>query len=195
MARITKAFIDLDDTLNTFTMSALREVGCHVGHFDYEKFNPAWGMDIIRAANELHPSRTFSKKEFWDSLSEEFWSSVPSSEECQRIIYSCARLVGEENVCILTAFLPDIEKPYVAAAKTRWIKNYIPGWLEGFLIGPDKTPCACPNALLIDDSDKNVHAFRKAGGHAILVPRPWNGLHGRPVMKHIQNQMEGTVTW
>ena len=196
MAKITKIFLDLDDTLNTFTMSALAEVGCPVGLFDFDKFDPSWGMDIVRAANMLHGSRTFSKQEFWDSLSHKFWRSVPPSKECWRIAESCVQLVGQENVCILTAFHPDFEQSYVASAKSQWIHDFLPRWMQSnFLIGPNKIPCADPGALLVDDSDKNVRGFRDAGGHAILVPRPWNTMHGESVMKHLHTQMGEVGRW
>jgi len=196
VAEITKIFVDLDDTLNAFTMSALAEVGCPVGPFDFGKFDPAWGMDIVLAANELHPSRTFSKQEFWDSLSNRFWRHVPPSKECWEIINSCAGFVGQENVCILTAFYPDFEQPHVASAKSQWICGFLPLWLhDNFLIGPNKTHCASPNALLVDDSDENVNAFRAAGGHAILLPRPWNSLHFVPTIKHFNMKIGQAGEW
>ena len=196
MAKITKVFLDLDDTLNAFTMSALAEVGCPVGPFDFDKFDPSWGMDIVRAANMLHGSRIFSKQEFWNSLSHKFWRSLPISEECQEISDACANFVGRENVCILTAFYPDFEQPYVASAKSEWIRDLLPPWMhKNFLIGPNKTPCASPNALLIDDSDKNVDAFRAASGQAILVPRPWNTMHGESTMQHFYVQMREIDSW
>ena len=54
-----------------------------------------------------------------------------------------------------------------------------------FLIGPSKHLCANPETLLIDDSDKNVDSFRKCGGQAVLVPRPWNSLHGLNALDHL----------
>ncbi len=40
--------------------------------------------------------------------------------------------------------------------------------LTGHIIG------AHPNAILIDDNEKEVDDFRTHGGMAILVPQPWN---------------------
>ena len=80
--RATKIFLDLDDVLNSFTMPALAEVGCPVGPYEYEKFNPAWGFNILRAANALHRNRDFTKAEFWRALTATFWSTTPKSQEC-----------------------------------------------------------------------------------------------------------------
>ena len=54
-----------------------------------------------------------------------------------------------------------------------------------YLIGPPKHLCAKPGVLLIDDRDKNVADFLGLGAHAILVPRPWNSLHGREPISYL----------
>ena len=174
----TKIFLDLDDVLNTFTMSALAKVGCPVGPFDFGKYNPEWGFDILTAANALHRERSFTEAEFWGSLNMEFWTGVPKSRECDWLLDLCAALVGRGNVFVLTA-APSKVGDFVASAKVTWIRQNLPDWLqEQYLIGTCKRACASPEAILIDDTDKNVDAFRCAGGQAILVPRPWNSFHG-----------------
>jgi len=173
----TTIFLDLDDVLNTFTLSALKEVGCPIGDFDYNKYNPEWGFDIVSAANDLHPNCEFTTEEFWGLLDENFWATVPQSYECGWLIDLCATLVGHENVCILTAD-PEKVGSKVASAKVEWIHTFLPKWLrEQRLIGTPKWFCARPDALLIDDTDRNTDAFCRAGGQAILFPRPWNSLH------------------
>ena len=196
--KITEILIDLDDTLNSFTMPALNEVGCPVGPYEYSAFDPTWGMDIVTAANNLYPGCTFTKKEFWDSLSEEFWANVPISREADRFLSYCEFLVGKENVCILTAFHLSFEQSYVAAAKADWIKHFLPPWLHGsFLIGPNKKFCAHPGALLIDDSSSNVQRFKEGGGQAITVPRPWTLLHEKSAecLEHVKSKMRGLLEW
>ncbi|KKK51347.1 hypothetical protein LCGC14_3115840, partial [marine sediment metagenome] len=52
--KIKKIVLDLDDVLNDFSMSALKLVGCEVkSSRDFDAFDPAWGYDIIKAANGL----------------------------------------------------------------------------------------------------------------------------------------------
>ena len=63
-----RILLDLDDVCNRFTMYALKRVGCPVDELAYRDFNPAWGWDIVQAANELHPNRQFTPVEFWNSL-------------------------------------------------------------------------------------------------------------------------------
>ena len=76
-----------------------------------------------------------------------------------------------------------ITDPLCVAGKVDWINTEIPREMRrNFLIGPNKAIAARPDALLIDDHDQNVTDFRKAGGHAILMPRPWNSLHDMAIM-------------
>lgn len=170
----TRIFLDLDDVCNRFTMHALRHVGCPVDEFSYDDFDPAWGWDIVAAANALHPSRRFTEAEFWGSLDRKLWATVPESDEFGQFLQRCENLVGAEHVCILSS--PTLD-PDCLAGKLEWIHDHLPKrFHRQFLIGPRKHFCARPDALLVDDSDRNVDAFRAHGGQAILVPRPWNHL-------------------
>lgn len=171
----TRIFLDLDDVLNQFTMPALARVGCNVDLTSFRDFWPGWGFDIIKAANALHPTRSFALTEFWGMFKRTDWANFPKSDEFDFLLQQSEALVGRENICILTTPILD---PNCAAGKMEWIYKNCPKWLHRqYLIGPCKHMCARPDALLIDDSDKNVKAFRDHGGQAILVPRPWNSLH------------------
>ena len=181
----TRILLDLDDVCNRFTMYALKQVGCPIDEFDYRDFNPAWGWDIVCAANALHPTREFTPAEFWGSLDRDVWASVPESGEFETLLRRCEALVGPENVCILSS--PTLD-PDCLAGKLEWIQTHFPRRMHRqFLIGPRKHFCARPDALLIDDGDHNVEAFRAHGGQAILVPRPWNSLHYMPTETHLHD--------
>jgi len=170
----TRIFLDLDDVCNTFTPYALRSVGCPVDVLSFDDCDPLWGYDIVAAANTLHPSRTFTLSSFWESIGRSVWATVPESAEFTLLLRWCEECVGTENVCILTS--PTID-PDCLAGKLEWIHCHLPKRMHRqFLIGPTKHLCARPDALLIDDHEKNVNLFRQHGGQAILVPRPWNSL-------------------
>ena len=181
----TRILLDLDDVCNRFTMYALKHVGCPVDELAYCDFNPAWGWDIVRAANALHPNHQFTPDEFWNSLDRDVWASVPESAEFKALLCRCEELVGSENVCILSSPTHD---PDCLAGKLEWIHDHFPKRMHRqFLIGPRKHFCARPDALLIDDSDRNVEAFRAHGGQALLVPRPWNSLHYMPTLTFLDD--------
>ena len=183
----TRILLDMDDVLNRFTMQALAHVGCAVDPTSFDDFNPAWGFDIIEAANALHPNKglPFTLDSFWGWFSRRDWASWPKSDECNWLIDNCERLVGRENICILTS---PVLNPSCAAGKIEWIYEFCPEWLHRqYLIGPMKHMCARPDALLIDDSDANVEAFQKHGGQAVLVPRPWNSGHKFNAMRYLRD--------
>lgn len=178
----TRIFLDLDDVLNEFTMHALAHVGCFVNVESFDDFRPEWGFDIIKAANSLHPCRSskqvFTEEKFWSFFSRGDWRNLPESMEFEFLLRQSETWVGRENICILTTPILD---PDCSAGKVEWIYNHCPKWLHRqYLIGPPKHFCARPDALLIDDADHNVEAFRACGGQAILLPRPWNADHDRP---------------
>ena len=180
----TRIFLDLDDVLNEFTMSTLKSLGCNI-----EDYDPKWGWDIVRAANASHPLRNFTPSTFWDSLDQKHWATRPESEICSWLIKRSEGLVGRENVHILSA--PTLD-PDCLAGKLEWIHANLPQWIHRqYLLGSQKHLCASPDAVLIDDRDKNVDDFRLAGGRSILVPRPWN--RGNPwsgmPMSAVDNQL------
>ena len=192
---IKRIFLDLDDVLNIFTPWVLRCVGRDI-HLDGREHNPEWGFDIVTAANELPVTETgtelgwnvtFTPETFWANLGREVWRDAPISEEFRYLIHKSQEAVGKENVFILTS---PTSCPESAAGKVEWIQTYCPEWLHRqYLIGPPKWVCA-HESLLFDDSDDNVKAFRAAGGHACLVPRPWNSNHG----KSSWGRIEGTFS-
>jgi hypothetical protein len=188
---IKRIFLDLDDVLNIFTPWALQCVFRDI-HLDGREYNPIWGFDIVAAANGLPVTKkewdlTFTPDSFWKSIERSVWSCAPLSDEFHYLIHKSQEAVGKENVFILTT---PMDCPESAAGKVEWIQAYCPEWLHRqFLIGPPKWVCA-HESLLFDDSDKNVEAFRAAGGHTCLVPRPWNSNHG----KSSWGRIEGTFS-
>lgn len=189
MTPLNEIFIDLDDTLNKFTMEALTEVGCIVNQNDpLSSFNPIWGLDIIKAANASHLRQKFTATQFWGRFSKSFWAGLPRSDEFDFILEESIKLVGKDNICILSR---PTEDPACLAGKLEWIQNHCPPWLHRqYLLGPPKFRCAKPGALLIDDSNDNVDKFYAKRGDAILVPRPWNRRHKENTMNQLACSFE-----
>jgi hypothetical protein len=173
---IKRILLDIDDVCNRFTMSALWHVGCQVDPMD-EATHPGGGdYDIVACANRMFGYDRFTPQTFWDSFPQRFWATIAPSAEFPYLIGWCESLVGNDNICLLTS--PTID-PDCPAGKLEWIQKFCPRWLHRqFQIGPCKQFCAHPDALLIDDADKNVNKFREWGGNALLVPRPWNSANG-----------------
>ena len=181
---IKEIFIDLDDVLNQFTIEALLEVGCNIDvENSFSSYDPAWGFDIIKAANALHPHRKFTTEQFWRSFSKFFWASLPQSDEFDFLLEKSIELVGKENITILSCPTKDSA---CVAGKLEWIQEFCPHWMHRqYLLGPEKWRCAKPGAVLIDDNNDNVDKFYAKGGRTILVPRPWNRRHKEDTMEYL----------
>ena len=178
---MTKILLDMDGVLVDFMSGICKhhgrenpyEHGQNLGVWDVAKY---WDMHHI---------------DFWDGVSKEFWNNLTSTQECYALLRFCESKVGD-RISILTA--PPEKNPIDCA-------NSVEGklcWL-GFrnikynvIFTTDKSFCANPKHILIDDADHNVDAFRAAGGKAILIPRPWNSLHDSKlsVMEHVSREWD-----
>lgn len=61
------------------------------------------------------------------------------------------------------------------AGKVTWIEKQHGAAFNRYILTTHKTLLAQQNAVLIDDTQKNVDQFIAAGGQAILFQQPWNG--------------------
>jgi 5'(3')-deoxyribonucleotidase len=189
MQTINVVLIDIDSTLNRFVTHALRFVGCDIPDDD-RIYKPEWGWAIYTAYKYF--GGKLSEEGFWDALTRECWASCPISEECGPILDRAVRLVGQKNVCLLSAPPRGADQ---LAGKLEWIQRHMPKWLHRqYLFGPRKHYCARPDHLLIDDADHNVNDFIKAGGRAILVPRPWNSSHELPPLEYVTGRLDAMIT-
>jgi len=114
---------------------------------------------------------------------ESFWRNLQFMPDGKAIL----KLVSESSASLV--LLTDTGGyAHSASGKAGWVERHMPDVPIYMVfasvlgsVGQDtakaKARFAAPDALLIDDSDKNVEAWQEAGGHAILVPRPWNSRH------------------
>jgi hypothetical protein len=190
--RVSRILLDIDDVCNRFTMYTLKHAGCPVDYTSNEQFPSKFGFDIVGAANELLKAPVYTARTFWERIPRSLWASVPESAEFHWLLSRCEQLVGRENVCFLTS--PTLD-PDCLAGKLEWIHEHAPSWMHRqFLVGPVKQFCAHPEALLIDDADKNVNKFRAWGGQAILVPRPWNSLNPHDTLPFLESEFNSLET-
>lgn len=174
MSRISEVFLDLDDTLNMFTPSALKYLGCPIDVDRYIGVPEFRGnYDIVARTNYYRrPGTHFTLQEFWNAIPRDFWATTPVAPEAYALIEACERLVGKDNVIILTAPTKD---PDCLAGKLEWIHNNLPRhYHRQYIITPRKQYNAAPGRLMVDDADSNVDAWAARGGSYILVPQPHN---------------------
>lgn len=162
---ITRILLDVDGVLADFVGGV-----CKAFDRDKEQVIDTWPTGTYDIVNALGITQgEFCEKldgigaPFWDGLEPYPWATE---------FYE--KLSEHAPVTLLTSCSRD---PGSAAGKLSWIKRLFGDDFRSYLIGPDKTACAHPGAILIDDYERNTKAFDAAGGHSIVFPRVWNSHH------------------
>lgn len=188
---IRKIILDLDDTINSFTMHILNRLGCGVGPFDYDKYPESFGYDIIGAWAHLTNREKVDVPLFWEWISRQVWAEAPISDQFW-LIEHAALLVGYKNVMIATSPTKSAD---CLLGKYQWMEKNLPDWMQRqYSITPRKVWLSQPGVLLIDDCDQNIEDFRNPpdgspGGSGILVPRPWNSLRNEMTNRWLDTQL------
>lgn len=131
-------------------------------------------------------------EEFWRPLnSHEFWSSLEWTADGKDILEIVERAFGKGNIVLLSR---PCDSPESASGKLEWIQREMPDYAQRYLLGPSKEFCAHDNAVLIDDNDKNVDTWMAHGGIGVLVPRPWNRDHARPMLSSLTDRIEVVIS-
>jgi 5'(3')-deoxyribonucleotidase len=154
-----RIFVDMDGVLTDF-------VGSVCKLFNYNDAWPYGEYDINKVIGQS----------IWPRLEQEgrkFWSEMDKTDECNDLM---SMLVGKDYY-ICTSPTMD---PQSAAGKLEWLRKYFPHAFKNrrFVITPWKHFLTGTGNVLIDDSDDQIASWKKAGGIGILLPRPWNALHG-----------------
>lgn len=169
--------LDIDGVMTNFVSAACKE---HHVPSPYEDKTNHGRWDIATLLD-------MEDDDFWEPLGYSyFWESLPLMDDALEIFVSVLDTFPSDNIAFCST---PARSPSSAKGKLRWIEQTFPPLRRHFILTPKKHMLAHPGALLIDDSNKNVDRFRNAGGHAILVPRPWNSLHeyshaARDVVNH-----------
>lgn len=187
MPVIHSIYLDLDDVCNTLAPYVLAEFGCPVKPTNYNQYPAEFGYAAHEVVNHYTGS-DYTWEQFWPTLPQTLWASVPTTDFFLWLLDTCRALVGEKSVFLATY---PVLSAACAAGKMEWIQAFCPPWLRGqFFITPHKDRLGEPGALLIDDSQTNITNFKKRHGRGILVPRPWNTWRGRDPRSHITAQLK-----
>ena len=195
MSKPYRIILDIDDVLNNLTLHIMRHFGCDIGEFEYSAFPLPGTYDVSAAVEAMGqpipqmqnpdfdtvyaPSTAeFIRDipEFWESVTKaDLWRTCPKSPQCVFIVETAAMLVGREQVYLATT---PTKCPVSHAHKLEWIWENLPEWIHRqYFLTPRKWCLGKPGVVLIDDNTDNCRLFEEEGGHAILLPRPWNARH------------------
>lgn len=162
---VLSGLLDMDGVLVNFARGIAKAHGLpfpydfveHHGNFDMDKL---WGM---------------TKDELFKPADYDFWLNLEPMPDAHAIVDLVTARFGLENVAILSS---PSENDGCMPGKQEWLKKHFPQFYRQFFFGTAKQIVAHRHAVLIDDYDRNVNAFRaKNFGQAILVPQAWNSDH------------------
>lgn len=172
-------FLDMDGVLVDLAAGVADEFGIDVGKV--RQHDQGFGQVL---AEERGITLKQAEGIIWGGirkLGAPFWEGLKWTHEGEEL-YELAHRVSK--VCILTSPADGT----CAAGKINWLRkrqgllrklagttqDYRKPPHRRFAVCPAKELMAHPRALLIDDHDKNIRAFKAAGGLAITWPQAWN---------------------
>ena len=142
--------------------------------------------DLITAMCRVHdkdPASVdlYGLMDVWSMTESELWDPIDSDEEfwCNIEPYPWFDVLVEMLRKVAPITIATYPRNHWACAhgKLGWLKKHFGEDFDSYMIGRRKDLMGYnPRHLLVDDHEDNVHAFRKAGGQAILFPAPWNDL-------------------
>lgn len=106
----------------------------------------------------------------------DFYANLKWTPDGETLISRAESKAGCDNVYLVTS---PWHTPGCRDGKFEWVKKNLPFYQDRLMIGTPKHLCSRKGTVLIDDSDKNARAFARVpgGGHAVILPRPWNVRH------------------
>lgn len=158
MVLIKHIFIDIDDVLADFGLWMCR-------YFGIERESvTSWYCHKACGVSETE------WREWLNSRSEWWWSGLPLIEGAKEFVAHC------QSMAPVTFATAANFTPGCVGGRKLWLQRHFPN-VKAVTI-EEKHLLAQPGRVLIDDADKNVKAFKAAGGSAITFPRPWNENRG-----------------
>lgn len=176
-----KVFIDVDGVLANFLGGVHKALGVPYSYVQYPYDKAKWHM-----LTDIPGVDKFTKVD--DLCNKQFWSNLAWMHDGEDILDAIQKKFIETY--LLTTPMPN---PGSGTGKLWWIKQQVPKLYKKTILSyAPKSLLAGPDTLLIDDNDENIAEFVAAGGHGILVPRPWNALHGwaDETLQVVKNSLE-----
>lgn len=104
-----------------------------------------------------------------------FWAEMKPTKEAKPLLDLLKSLFRLDQIYIVTSAQ---QTPCAISGCAAWYKKYLPRFQDRIIYCKDKHLLANLNTILIDDFQKICSSFMRAGGWALLFPRPWNNLSG-----------------
>jgi len=179
---IKKVFLDMDGVLTNFHKGVCKT-------FDY----PYILDEMIRYDFwEDWKEKKVTRRDVNDICNQLFWEDLEWMHDGKEILKIVEEAYGKENIFIFTQPMPNVGS---WTGKRIWIEHMAPDYKKQLIVTQaSRAFFASPDTLLIDDKQENVDEFIKAGGNAILIPRPWNRLLRHKVIPHLEKEIKHYAT-
>lgn len=161
-------YLDCDGLFADFVTGILKAMKISFPGYDAWPWGRVFDIFPLIGSNWAEASK-FCDAAFWANLS---W--MPDGAAIYGEVFT--RFLVDETMLLTKPM--DHDGSY--SGKAQWVTEHMPELRRRFVpthIAKSEFACG-PNSLLIDDSQENCEAFGRAGGSAILVPRPYNENDG-----------------
>jgi hypothetical protein len=113
------------------------------------------------------------EQHFWNYQDKEFWTTLKFTPEAEELL----SYLESTKLQVFLFSSPTLNN---AGWSQQWVRQNLPSYFNDkrYILGPTKWICANPASLLIDDAEKNIMPWIKAGGIGLLWPKPWNYAYG-----------------
>lgn len=154
---------------------------------------------ICEAFDRDDPSTSWEFWENWKGVTTkdvsnvcniDFWVNLNWTSDGMCIYQTIRRKFLVKDIYLLTTPMPNFNS---YTGKVLWVSQHMPVFNKQLIITPaPKSLLAGSDTLLIDDKDENIEEFVAAGGQGILVPAPYNELHGwlDKTLQVVKNSLE-----
>ncbi|MHC4369367.1 MAG: 5' nucleotidase, NT5C type [Planctomycetota bacterium] len=186
-----KIFLDLDGVIIDFVLPTMAHYDAFIR--DETEYPEDCLWDIVKATNIIRKRNSIGgitltpieDSVYWRRLEYAYWRNLKQYPLAPTFV---RWLQSRGDVFLCTS--PFISGGHALAARYDWCQEHYPELAKTIVLTPAKELLATHHeAILIDDSDRNVDRFNEAaeqagsGATAILVPRPWN-LRGTAIPGH-----------
>ena len=159
---INHFYYDMDGVLADFVGGICKLHGKPNPYLDSGNYGQ-WAVDRLMG---------LSSADFWEPTGYDFWYGLEVTEEAHKLLEVTRPLDIYHNVITHPS---EYRYNECCTAKHDWlIEKLGANYFTDVWFTENKAQYASPGAFLIDDRDINVYRFKQAGGHAFLLPRPWN---------------------
>ena len=155
--------LDVDGVIGNFTKAVCDTLNFTEAHYNH--LISRWTPGVNEISEQIGINQNFMWRAIDNNPS--FWEDIELYDYSLELV-DYLQSKYEVHICTSPS-----SNPNCAAGKITWLKKHFK-FKRNFVITPQKHLLACPNKILIDDTDRHCNKFMEYGGHSYLWPQPWN---------------------